>query len=206
MPDEGFLARWSRLKAQGQGGAPEAPHSVPIPDDGKTLLPGASLHPARAGAEGEDEGAGNGGAPAPLPPTLDDVAHLTPESDFSRFVSATTDPMVKNAALKKLFADPHFNVMDGLDVYIDDYSQPHPIPAALLRQLVQARGLGLFDQEASPDQASPDGAAPARPSQSAQEVPEVPEVPAVPPDEDPDLRLQQDDAAGCGGAERRPPA
>jgi hypothetical protein len=31
---------------------------------------------------------------------------------------------VKNAAMKKLFADPHFNVMDRLDIYIDDYSSP----------------------------------------------------------------------------------
>ena len=30
--------------------------------------------------------------------------------------------------MKKLFADPHYNVMDGLDVYIDDYSKPDPIP------------------------------------------------------------------------------
>jgi hypothetical protein len=37
-------------------------------------------------------------------------------------------PEVKNAAFKKLFADPHFNVMDGLDIYIDDYSKPDPLP------------------------------------------------------------------------------
>ena len=29
--------------------------------------------------------------------------------------------------------------MDGLDVYIDDYSKPDPIPADMVRQLVQAR-------------------------------------------------------------------
>jgi hypothetical protein len=49
----------------------------------------------------------------------------------------TTD--VRNAAVKKLFADPHFNVMDRLDIYIDDYSQPDPLPAAMLRQMVSAR-------------------------------------------------------------------
>jgi hypothetical protein len=42
-------------------------------------------------------------------------------------------PEVKNAAIKKLFADPHFNVMDGLDTYIDDYSKPDPIPPEMLR-------------------------------------------------------------------------
>jgi hypothetical protein len=195
MPDEGFLARWSRRKAQAESGVPAAAPQADLLPEGKRELNEASLPPAGAGAGGE----GHEQA-APPPPTLDDVAQLNLESDFRRFVAPTVDPTVKNAALKKLFADPHFNAMDGLDVYIDDYSQPNPIPAALLRQLVQARGLGLFDQERSPDQASPDGAASARAPESAKEVP------AVPPDENPDLQLQQDDAAGRGGAEERPPA
>ena len=43
--------------------------------------------------------------------------------------------------MKKLFADPHFNVMDGLDTYIDDYAKPDPIPPAMLRQLASAKFL-----------------------------------------------------------------
>ena len=46
---------------------------------------------------------------------------------------------------EKLFGDPHFNVMDGLDIYIDDYTKEDPIPPAMLRALNQARSLGLFD-------------------------------------------------------------
>ena len=70
-------------------------------------------------------------APAAAPPpTLDDVAVLTRESDYSRFVAPDVDGGVSNAALKKLFSDPHFNVMDGLDTYIDDYSKPDPLPPA----------------------------------------------------------------------------
>jgi hypothetical protein len=56
-------------------------------------------------------------------------------------------PDVKNAAMKKLFADPHFNVMDRLDIYIDDYSQPDPLPLAMLRQMTSAKTLNLFDDE-----------------------------------------------------------
>jgi hypothetical protein len=63
------------------------------------------------------------------------------------------DPQVKNAAMKKLFADPHFNVMDGLDTYIDDYGKPDPIPAAMLRQLVQGEFLGLFAEERAAEKA-----------------------------------------------------
>ena len=37
--------------------------------------------------------------------------------------------------------------MDGLDTYIDDYSKPDPMPAAMLRQMAQSKFLGLFDDE-----------------------------------------------------------
>ena len=78
---------------------------------------------------------------------MSDVQNLTPESDFSPFMSSEVAPEVKNAAMKKLFADPHFNVMDRMDVYIDDYGQPDPIPNAMLRQLASAKFLNLFDED-----------------------------------------------------------
>jgi hypothetical protein len=56
-------------------------------------------------------------------------------------------PEVKNAAMKKLFADPHFNVMDRMDIYIDDYSQADPLPLAMLRQMNGAKFLNLFQEE-----------------------------------------------------------
>ncbi|HEU4375623.1 MAG TPA: DUF3306 domain-containing protein, partial [Telluria sp.] len=59
MPNEGFLHRWSRLKAE-----PEAP-----------ALPLVEPAPAPARAVGD----------TPLP-TLDDAAGLTAESDYSAFV------------------------------------------------------------------------------------------------------------------------
>ena len=64
-------------------------------------------------------------------------------------------PEVKNAAMKKLFADPHFNVMDRMDIYIDDYSQPDPLPLAMLRQMNGAKFLNLFeDEDKDKDQAA----------------------------------------------------
>ena len=70
-----------------------------------------------------------------LPP----VASLTVDSDFLPFMQPGVDEDIKRRALRQLFRDPAFNVMDGLDVYIDDYSIPSPIDAALVRTLVQAR-------------------------------------------------------------------
>jgi hypothetical protein len=87
---------------------------------------------------------------------------------------------VKNAALKKLFADPQFNVMDGLDTYIDDYGKPDPLPERMLRQMVQARFLGLFATKKKHSRGERRG-----------------------PDEDADLRLQPDDAAGPARAPLR---
>ena len=136
--------------------------------------------------------------PEPLPPplTMDDVALLTPQSDYARFVAPNVDENVKRAAMKKLFTDPHYNIMDGLDIYIDDYGRPDPIPESMLRQMTQSKFLGLFDHEEEPPPpvaSTHGGTAPAVP----QSVPE----PDLSQDENADLRLQQDDAAGRPGTE-----
>jgi hypothetical protein len=72
---------------------------------------------------------------SPAPADLPSIDSLTPESDFSAFFRAKVEEKLRRAALKKMFQDPHFNVMDGLDVYIDDYSVPDPIPEAMLSRL-----------------------------------------------------------------------
>jgi len=77
-------------------------------------------------------------APAPELPPLDQLTH---ESDYRAFFHPKVNEDVRHAALKKLFSDPHFNVMDGLDTYIDDYSKSEPIPAAMLASLRQAQNI-----------------------------------------------------------------
>lgn len=86
-------------------------------------------------------------AQEPVPPTLADAQALTPESDFKPFMGRGVAPDVRNTAMKKLFADPHFNAMDGLDIYIDDYSKPDPLPEGMLRQMASAHFMGFFDHE-----------------------------------------------------------
>jgi len=78
---------------------------------------------------------------------LADAQALTPASDFSRFVSRAVAPEVRNAAMKQLFCDPHFNVMDGLDTYIGDYSGSDPVPLATLRKLASAKFLGMVPDD-----------------------------------------------------------
>jgi len=73
------------------------------------------------------------------PPALPAPETLQFDSDFAAFMQAKVEETVRRAALKKLFSDPRFNVMDGLDIYIDDYTREDPIPPAMLAQLQHAR-------------------------------------------------------------------
>ncbi|HUP94697.1 MAG TPA: DUF3306 domain-containing protein [Burkholderiales bacterium] len=128
-PRDPFLSRWSRLKKE----AREAPVATPVP----------------AAPEARDE------EPAPELPALDT---LTLDSDFRGFFHPKVHEDVRRAALRKLFADPHFNVMDGLDTYIDDYSKTEPIPAAMLAGMKQAQRIldwakGKEDEPAPDDEA-----------------------------------------------------
>jgi hypothetical protein len=80
--------------------------------------------------------------PAAEPVALPPLESLTPDSDFSVFMGPGVQPKLRQAALRRLFTDPHFNVMDGLDIYIDDYTKPDPIAIEVIEQLVQFRNLG----------------------------------------------------------------
>ena len=184
--DGNFFGRWSQRKVQ-------ARHAV-LPADEPTnatelARPAAEIPQAPVGQP--VAATGNGlQSEAPTQRTLEDVAKLTVDSDYSAFAARNVSASVRNAAMRKLFAgDPHFNVMDGLDVYIDDYSVGVPIPKSMLRQMVQARSLGLLDDELVD-----------------QDKPPSPELPPhlVANDntalhENTDLQLQRDDAAGHSG-------
>lgn len=76
------------------------------------------------------------------------LANLGPDSDFGVFLREEISETVRRQAMKTLFADPHFNVMDGLDIYIDDYSISEPIPAAMMATLNHAKT--LFETPAEP--------------------------------------------------------
>ncbi|HKX96087.1 MAG TPA: DUF3306 domain-containing protein [Methylibium sp.] len=179
---EDFFSRWARRKAdvqRGEAAPQQAPLTAALPLVEEPVAP----------------------QPSEPAPTLDDVATLAPGDEVSRFVARGVDEAVKRAAVKKLFTDPHFNLMDGLDIYIDDYGKPDPIPAAMLRQMNQSHALGLFADEDKP-QVPAEPAAATIPDQEADPA-AAPAAGAVPQtdDEDPDLQLQPDDAAGRPGAD-----
>lgn len=195
--DNGFFSRWSRRKVQARSGDP-APEPAETPPAAVTVTA-----PAPSGAQPGTESQ----VPASPPPTLEDTQALTPASDFSRFVTRDVPSEVRNAAVKKLFADPHFNVMDGLDIYIDDYSKPSPLSAADMARMVSARFLKLVDDpvEQAPKHAGSAGHD-AAPSTSAEPLPSTEntrapdaEAPTETPDDHADLQLQPDHAPGPQG-------
>jgi len=127
MDAENFFSRWSRRKAQARQEHQERTAEEKQTADDLVEQP-AQEHP---------------------PPTMEDVAALTPQSDFRRFLVQGVDPAVRRSAIKKMLSDPHFNVMDGLDIYIDDYNKYQPLPDAMLAALNHAQGVlnpqPLFD-------------------------------------------------------------
>jgi len=118
---EQFLARWSRLKQEAHDQPPQE----------KALEKAVD--------------------PTAPPPELPPADQLTFDSDYRAFFHPKVGEDTRRAALKKLFSDPRFNVMDGLDVYIDDYSKTEPIPPAMLAGLRQAQKILEWAKEQDPE-------------------------------------------------------
>jgi hypothetical protein len=204
---EGFLGRWSQRKQAVAEGKPLA-EPVVVPKPPAPIRAEATPLPVEKVASTAD-----GTTPKAEPPvlSLDDVKALTPDDSYAPFVNRAVAPDVRNAAMKKLFTDPHYNVMDGLDIYIDDYSKPDPLPASMLRKMASAHFLKLFDDEDETAQAKPsvpvveqDEASPSLTESASPTLPESEPLDKQTPDaldetqknDHPDLRLQPNHAAG----------
>ena len=162
-PRERFsLSRWSRRKlgATAEASAPPSVASTAAPVN--TMATAAPTAPA----------------PAVVAPELPSVDSLDFHSDFTAFLRPEVDENLKRAALKQLFRDPRFNVMDGLDTYIDDYTKADPIAPEMLKDLMQR-----FSMAAAPASPLPPGDAPADEvppaTGAALETPPAPQIPAA---------------------------
>jgi hypothetical protein len=144
---ESFLARWSRRKLQPK-------ETAAAPADAEVRTPVDVAGAAATEAAHCDNGAS---VPVPELPPIESLDGLS--SEYQGFLNPRVDEAMRRSALRKLFSDPHFNVMDGLDTYVDDYSIPDPIPEAMLRQMHQAKALFLFDDEDKEGAAAGDGRA-----------------------------------------------
>jgi hypothetical protein len=125
------LRRWSQRKLEAARTEVQTPVQAPPPAD----VAAAGQTPAGMAHNAVEPAASTASANVELPA----IESLTIDSDFAPFFKPQVDESIKRAALKQLFRDPRFNIMDGLDTYIDDYTQPDPIPSAMLEDLMQRR-------------------------------------------------------------------
>ncbi len=96
---EPFLRRWSRRK---RGLDEESPDEM-----GGTDAPAGDPEPEPA--------------PALTDAEMPDLSTIGDESDVSPFFSSGVSDDLRQAALKRLFRGPKFNIRDGLDDYDEDY-------------------------------------------------------------------------------------
>ncbi|MFN0303684.1 MAG: DUF3306 domain-containing protein [Burkholderiales bacterium] len=142
--DEPFLSRWSRRKVE----AREQPIAEPDLAPEIHPQPPADLVPTRA--SGNTDSGGRAEDAATKLPSLDSLRGL--ESEYREFLKPDVDAGTRRAALKKLFSDPHFNQMDGLDVYIDDYGKFEPMTAAVSASLAANKYLRVVNHLLSEEQ------------------------------------------------------
>jgi hypothetical protein len=160
---EDFLSRWSRLK---RTGGDSAAKQAPVAEEAMPrVVPAANT------------------AAPPAPPPLPPIESLEPGADIAQFMQASVDESLKRQALKKLLQDPRFNVMDGLDVYIDDYSQPDPLPEGWLEKMNQTARLGDYHEPEPAEEPLDEEAA--QPAETLPE-PDAQEPGAAPPLDTPD--------------------
>ncbi|NMF97076.1 DUF3306 domain-containing protein [Aromatoleum toluolicum] len=144
-----FLERWSRLK---RGDAAAAEPVAPVVPATPAAQGRAAPAAAPTAAPTADAGSPASPAEAALPP----IDSLDLAADFSAFMKKEVSESLRRAALRKLFSDPHFHFerMDKLDIYIDDYSGSDPIPADMLQKLGQFEML-LKEEDAQESAAQP---------------------------------------------------
>jgi len=137
------LRRWSQRKHEAARGVRDdapAPAQEPLagPSPGTTAGAAALAPPAAEPAAPAPVVAAPAAQPASVSGTsaLPSIDSLTADSDFAPFMRPGVDPELRREALKKLLHDLRFNVMDGLDVYIDDYTKTKPIDPSLARKLL----------------------------------------------------------------------
>jgi len=189
-----FFSRWSQRKQAVKQGVPLA---EPLPS--VNSLPQSKPTEAKS----PTVAAPNSESPTTEEPakvlTLEDVSKLTPESDFTSFMTQAVSPEVRNAAMKKLLADPHYNIMDGLDIYIGDYNTPDPLPEGMLAKMVGAQFLGLVKATEDVAQSAPSEAQFNEPTPKSEDLPGKASSSATlendpAPHDHTHLRLQPDDA------------
>ncbi|MGA0939887.1 MAG: DUF3306 domain-containing protein [Burkholderiaceae bacterium] len=144
---DSFFSRWSRQKSLNREltqAREAAVPKVPVVADA-ALAAGQATAPLPTVAKTDTQTSVTSPQPSADMPTQADVDALAVGADVSRFLQSGVAEAVRGAALKKLFADPAYNVISEMDDYVEDYSQMVKLSATELRQLQQSKDLYLFE-------------------------------------------------------------
>lgn len=103
--DVGFASRWSRLKHEARRDIEDAATENVAVETGD--LPVQQTSSAEILTDDD----------------MPDLANMTPDSDYTDFLSPGVSEELRKLALRKLFHSEVFNIRDGLDEYDGDYTQ-----------------------------------------------------------------------------------
>ena len=107
--DVSFVSRWSRLKHETRQNRDDA-------EVDKTSVDKTSMQTVVSDEEQE--------APVKIltDDDMPDIESMTPDSDYTDFLSPGVSEELRKLALRKLFRSEVFNIRDGLDEYDGDYT------------------------------------------------------------------------------------
>lgn len=139
---DSFFSRWSRQKSLQRDLDRARDQATNKPAPVEAARPVSTSH----GDDTKPLAAGDIADQADQPmPTLEDTASLEVGANVSRFLRDGVSEAVKGAALKKLFADPAYNVISDMDDYVEDYSKMATMTQLEVRKLQQSKDLYLFE-------------------------------------------------------------
>ncbi len=125
--DEGFLQRWSRRKQDAAREEIAAEQDEQTESEELEAGTEQSLHDEDAPVMVEGSEAADPDKDEPEPPGDEDMPPLESldhGGSIKPFMSPRVSQGLRRAALKRLFRQPKYNVVDMLDDYAEDYSKP----------------------------------------------------------------------------------
>jgi hypothetical protein len=123
--DEGFLQRWSRrkqsaLRDEEQDSGGETPESAEVADESGAVAQNPPVDAPSDDGDGQPAAEAEPPGDEDMPPleSIDQGGSVQP------FFSPRVSEGLRRAALRRLFRQPKYNVVDMLDDYAEDYSKP----------------------------------------------------------------------------------
>lgn len=127
--DENFLSRWSRRKQASREGRDVA--QPPLPADAPVEAGrGREASDTRAEQQRPDAASDPGEALSgdeAEAPELPPIDSLTGESDYGPFMRPGVDPALRRLALRKMWQNPKYAVVDDLDPFRADFAAFTPL-------------------------------------------------------------------------------